>query len=219
VDRIVQHLPGDRASRRTRARTLLRLGIALAVVLVAGMVLWQFQATKDYASAVFASTAVVAVVIGLAAQGTLSNVVAGIVLAFSQPIRLGDRVSIDGLEGVVEEIGLSYSRLRSEDGTSIEFPNALLAQKAIVSSTLRGGGEVVRVRASVAPGEWERASAALSERAGEAGLRDVDVVVREVGANAVTLEVRGRCRSTAEAARAEAALRAAAAALSGVEHA
>ena len=133
------------------------------------MVLWQFQATKDYASAVFASTAVVAVVIGLAAQGTLSNVVAGIVLAFSQPIRLGDRVNIDGLDGVVEEIGLSYSRLRSEDGTSVEFPNALLAQKAIVNSTLRGGGEVVRVRASVPAGEWERAAAALRERAGRPG--------------------------------------------------
>ena len=141
MDRIVQHLPGDRASRRTRARTLLRLGMALLVALVAGVVLWQFQATKDYASAAFASTAVVAVVIGLAAQGTLSNVVAGIVLAFSQPIRLGDRVSIDGQAGTVEEIGLSYSRLRSDDGTSVEFPNALLAQKAIVSSTLRGGGE------------------------------------------------------------------------------
>jgi small-conductance mechanosensitive channel len=219
VDRIVQHLPGDRASRRTRARTLLRLGVAVAVVLVAGMVLWQFQATKDYASAVFASTAVVAVVIGLAAQGTLSNVVAGIVLAFSQPIRLGDRVNIDGLEGVVEELGLSYSRLRSEDGTSIEFPNALLAQKAIVSSTLRGGGEVVRVRAAVPAGEWERASAALRERAGESGLREVDVIVRDITASGVTVEVRGRCSSPAQATQAEADLRAAAAALTGAEHA
>jgi small-conductance mechanosensitive channel len=219
VERITQHLPGDRASRRTRARTLLRLGGAVVVVFVAGMVLWQFQATKDYASAVFASTAVVAVVIGLAAQGTLSNVVAGIVLAFSQPIRLGDRVSVDGMEGVVEEIGLSYSRLRSEDGTSIEFPNALLAQKAIVSSTLRGGGEVVRVRAGVPAGDWERAAGALRERAGEAGLRDVSVVVREVTADAVTVELRGRCASTAQAAQAEEALRATAAALAGVAHA
>ncbi len=219
MDRIVQHLPGDEASRRTRARTLLRLGMAIAVVFVAGMVLWQFQATKDYASAVFASTAVVAVVIGLAAQGTLSNVVAGIVLAFSQPIRLGDRVSIDGLEGVVEELGLSYSRLRSDDGTSIEFPNALLAQKAIVSSTLRGGGEVVRVRASVAVADWERAASTLRERAAEAGLREVDVVVSDVGPAAVAVEVRGRCASAAQAAAAERELRAAAAALTGVEHA
>jgi small-conductance mechanosensitive channel len=219
VERIVQRLPGDDASRRTRAKTLLRLGAAVAVVFVTGMVLWQFQATKDYASAVFASTAVVAVVIGLAAQGTLSNVVAGIVLAFSQPIRLGDRVSIDGLEGVVEELGLSYSRLRGDDGTSIEFPNALLAQKAIVSSTLRGGGEVVRVRASVAVGDWERAASTLRERAAEAGLREVDVVVSDVGPAAVAVEVRGRCASAAQAAAAERELRAAAAALTGVEHA
>jgi small-conductance mechanosensitive channel len=219
VDRIVQHLPGDEASRRTRAKTLLRLGVAVAVVFVAGMVLWQFQATKDYASAVFASTAVVAVVIGLAAQGTLSNVVAGIVLAFSQPIRLGDRVSIDGLEGVVEELGLSYSRLRSDDGTSIEFPNALLAQKAIVSSTLRGGGEVVRVRATVAAGEWERAATALRERAAESGLGEIDVVVAEVGPETVRLEVRGRCSSAARAASAERELRSTAAALTGVAHA
>jgi small-conductance mechanosensitive channel len=219
VDRIVHHLPGDEASRRTRAKTLLRLAMAVAVVFVTGMVLWQFQATKDYASAVFASTAVVAVVIGLAAQGTLSNVVAGIVLAFSQPIRLGDRVSIDGLEGVVEELGLSYSRLRSDDGTSIEFPNALLAQKAIVSSTLRGGGEVVRVRAKVAAGEWERAAGVLRERAAESGLRDVDVVVSDVGPETVGIELRGRCSTAATAAGAERELRAAAAALTGVEHA
>jgi small-conductance mechanosensitive channel len=219
VDRIVQHLPGDSASRRTRARTLLRLGMALVVALIAGVVLWQFKATKDYASAAFASTAVVAVVIGLAAQGTLSNVVAGIVLAFSQPIRLGDRVSIDGQDGTVEEIGLSYSRLRSDDGTSVEFPNALLAQKAIVSSTLRGGGEVVRVRAGIAPGDWERACAVLRERADEAGVQEVDVVVLDVKPDAVTLEVRGRCAGAAQAARAEAQLRAAAAASTGAAHA
>jgi hypothetical protein len=219
VDRIVQRLPGDRASRRTRARTLLRLGMALAVALVAFIVLWQFQATKDYASALFASTAVVAVVIGLAAQGTLSNVVAGIVLAFSQPIRLGDRVSIDGQAGVVEEIGLSYSRLRSDDGTSIEFPNALLAQKAIVSSTLRGGGEVVRVRAAIVPGDWERASAVLRERAHDAGLADIAVVACEIAPAAVTVELRGRCAGAAQATRAEAELRAAAASLTGAEHA
>ena len=219
MERIVQHLPGDEASRRTRAKTLLRLAMAVAVVFVTGMVLWQFQATKDYASAVFASTAVVAVVIGLAAQGTLSNVVAGIVLAFSQPIRLGDRVSIDGYDGVVEELGLSYSRLRSEDGTSIEFPNALLAQKAIISSSLRGGGEVVRVRAQVAAGEWERAAAVLRERAGEVGLRDADVVVSDVGPDLVGLELRGRCDSATQATAAERELRSAAAALTGVEHA
>jgi hypothetical protein len=176
VDRIVHHLPGDRASRRTRARTLLRLALALA--LVAGIVLWQFQATKDYASAVFASTAVVAVV-----------------------------------------IGLSYSRLRSDDGTSVEFPNALLAQKAIVSSTLRGGGEVVRVRASVASADWERASSALRERAGESGLGEVDLVVCDIGPDTMTIEVRGRCAGTAQVARAEQDLRAAAAALVGAEHA
>jgi small-conductance mechanosensitive channel len=219
VGRIVERLPGDRASRRTRARTLLRLGTALGVVLVAGIVLWQFQATKDYAGAVFASTAVVAVVIGLAAQGTLSNVVAGIVLAFSQPIRLGDRVSIDGLDGVVEEIGLSYSRLRREDGSSVEFPNALLAQKAIVNGTLRGGGEIVCVRVSIGAGEWERAAAVLRERASEAGLRDPAVVVHDVGAENVTLEVRGLSGSAVQATAAEAALRAAAAGLTGAVHA
>ena len=219
MDRIVQHLPGDRASRRTRARTLLRLLMALVVALVAGVILWQFQATKDYASAAFASTAVVAVVIGLAAQGTLSNVVAGIVLAFSQPIRLGDRVSIDGQAGTVEEIGLSYSRLRSDDGTSIEFPNALLAQKAILSSTLRGGGEVVRVRAAIAAADWERASAVLRERADEAGLQEVGVTVIDVQPDAITLEVRGRCAGAAQAARAEAELRAAAAGAVGAAHA
>jgi hypothetical protein len=77
----------------------------------------------------------------------------------------------------------------------------------------------VRVRAGVPAGEWERASAALRERGRDAGLREVDVIVREVGADAVTIEIRGRCSSGEQAARAEAELRAAAAALTGAEHA
>jgi hypothetical protein len=77
----------------------------------------------------------------------------------------------------------------------------------------------VRVRASVATGDWERAAGALRERAAESGLHDVDVVVGEVGPDTVALEVRGRCGSAAQAASAERELRAAAAALTGVAHA
>ena len=52
------------------------------------------------------SSALVGLVVGLAAQRPLANFVAGVVIAFTQPLRLGDQVTVDDVEGIVEEIGL-----------------------------------------------------------------------------------------------------------------
>lgn len=114
-----------------RARTFLHLIYALAAIIVALSILWQFDATRSTAQKILASGAVVALVIGLAVQGTLGNVVAGVVITFSQPIRVGDRVTIGDHTGRVARLGVSYTRIDVGDGTHIEFPNSLLADSAI----------------------------------------------------------------------------------------
>jgi small-conductance mechanosensitive channel len=74
---------------------------------------------------------VVAAIVGFAAQQTLGNMVAGVQLAVSQPIRIGDRVRFDDVEGRVVDITLSYTYLDPGDGSSFVIPNQLLVEGKI----------------------------------------------------------------------------------------
>jgi len=80
---------------------------------------------------------VLALVVGFASQRTLANFVAGILIAITQPVRLGDRVSYAGVDGVVEEIGVTYTFIRAADGSRLVVPNDKLASDTIVNSSIR----------------------------------------------------------------------------------
>lgn len=79
-----------------------------------------------------ATTSLVAVLgamglaIGLALQGTLSNLAAGIMIVLFRPFRVGDRVESAGIAGTIQEINLFYSELDSDDNVRVVFPNGLL---------------------------------------------------------------------------------------------
>lgn len=72
--------------------------------------------------------------IGLALQGTLQNIAAGIMLLALRPLRVGEYVSIVGkADGTVEEIGLFMSRLRQADGIVVNIPNSLIWGNTIIN--------------------------------------------------------------------------------------
>ena len=73
------------------------------------------------------------IAVGLALQGTLSNLAAGIMLVLFRPFHIGDRVEAGGVVGVVREINLFYSELDTDDNVRVIFPNGKL------------WGEIVRV--------------------------------------------------------------------------
>src|SRR6266508_4816461 len=107
---------------------LLAVGILFAALAV--------PQVRTIAGGLLASSAVVGLVVGLAAQRPLANFVAGVVIAFTQPLRLGDRVTVDGVDGVVEEIGLTYTFIRTVDNTRLVIPNEKLASDTIRNSTI-----------------------------------------------------------------------------------
>lgn len=92
------------------------------------LVLGQFTELQRLATGVLASTALVVAVVGFAAQRTLGNMIAGIQIAVSQPIRIGDRVSFEECEGRVTDITLSYTYVDPGDGSTVVIPNQLLAE-------------------------------------------------------------------------------------------
>ena len=115
-------------STRTRLRLLRRLLVAVLVVIVAALVLSQFTELKRLATGILASTAVLAAIVGFAAQRPLGNMVAGVQLAVSQPFRIGDRVKFEEIEGRVIDITLSYTFVDPGDGSTFVVPNQLLVE-------------------------------------------------------------------------------------------
>jgi small-conductance mechanosensitive channel len=115
-------------STKTRLRFLRRLVFAIVLLILAMIALSQFTELKRLAGAVLASTAVLGLVVGFAAQHTIGNLVAGVQIAVSQPFRIGDRITFDENEGRVTDITLSYTYIDPGDGSHFVIPNQLLVE-------------------------------------------------------------------------------------------
>lgn len=100
-------------------------------MVVAAIVVGQFTELKRLATGVLASTAVLAAIVGFAAQHTIGNMVAGVQLAVSQPIRIGDRVAFEETAGRVTDITLSYTYIDPGDGSTVVIPNQRLVEGII----------------------------------------------------------------------------------------
>jgi small conductance mechanosensitive channel len=126
------------AGAETRLRMIQRL-LAVALFFIAiGLVFWimNVSALQRVAVGMFASAGVVGIAIGFAAQTTMANLASGVIIAFAQPIRLGDGVQIDGEYGSVESIGLFYTYIRTWDNRRLIIPNKRLSDQTIVNYTI-----------------------------------------------------------------------------------
>jgi small-conductance mechanosensitive channel len=120
----------------TRLRLVRRLVFATIVVLGIGFALIQFPSVKRVATGILASSAVVGLVVGFAARQTLANAIAGILLAITQPIRIGDLVTFEDQTGEVEDVRLTYTYIRLDDGRRLIVPNEKLAAGSIANHTV-----------------------------------------------------------------------------------
>jgi small-conductance mechanosensitive channel len=189
----------------TRYRVLRRsimTGIVVVGLLSALLVIPQVRAV---AGGILASSAVVGLVVGFASQRTLGNFVAGLLIAFTQPLRLGDRVAIENMEGIVEEIGLTYTFIRTDEGARLVIPNEKLASDTIRNSTIRSPEKLAEVAVQV-PLSNDLAAVVAQLRDVVAGEDDADVFVRSLEGNA-TIVVRARAADANTAVRLEHELR------------
>jgi small-conductance mechanosensitive channel len=125
-------------------RRLITLGICLLGVLFA---LSQFGGLNKLAAGVLASSAIIAAIVGFAARQTLANLIAGVMLTIAQPLRIGDQVTILDQTGVVEDVRLNYTVLRTGEGRRLLIPNERLASEMIRNDTILD--DRVRPEASV----------------------------------------------------------------------
>src|SRR3712207_3297438 len=99
IDRAIarRELDPGQATRYRVLRRTITAGVFAVGLLSALLVIPQVRAV---AGGLLASSAVIAIVVGLASQRTLGNFIAGVLIAFTQPLRLGDRVEVAGDQGV-----------------------------------------------------------------------------------------------------------------------
>ena len=120
----------------TRLRFLRRL-ITLSIVVIGLLLaLSQFGGLSRLAAGLLASSALFAAIIGFAARQTLANLIAGVMLTITQPLRIGDRVTIEHETGTVEDVRLNYTVVRGGDGGRIFVPNERLAAGILHNDTI-----------------------------------------------------------------------------------
>jgi small conductance mechanosensitive channel len=133
----------------TRYRVLRRTALTLIVFVGLLSALLVIPQVRAVAAGILASSAVIGIVVGFAAQRTIGNFIAGLLIAIAQPIRLGDYVETEGLTGVVEEIGLTYTFIRTSDNDRLVIPNEKIASDTIRNSSIRSGKKLAQVTVPV----------------------------------------------------------------------
>ena len=124
---------------RTAAPFVAQLLGAVVYVIAALLYVQWVPQLRGIGTALLAGAGVASVVLGLAAQNTLGNLIAGMTLLLYRPFQVGDRVQVNaptGLEtGVVEVITLGYTILRTGDNRRIVVPNSMMANQVTVNLT------------------------------------------------------------------------------------
>jgi small-conductance mechanosensitive channel len=123
----------DAARRRTTWSILLRVVIAIVALVGIWSVLSVFPVTQEVARALLASGALLALVVGVSLSTPLGNLGSGVLLAFTQPVRLGDLVTVGDHTGVVDAISLSYTTLVTDEGPHVYVPNQMMVSSMLVN--------------------------------------------------------------------------------------
>jgi small conductance mechanosensitive channel len=169
--------------------------IPLARYLIVGVgVIMALAQANFQVGSLLAGFGIAGLALGLAAQDTLGNLIAGFTLLWDRPFRLGDRVTVADTYGEVVQIGLRSTRLRTNDKLLVILPNRDVVSKMIVNHTLTPS---LRIAAPFPVDYREKVErvrdVVLAAVTGHPGLREdlpIEVVVKELGATGMQLELR-----------------------------
>ena len=154
-----------------------------------------FPATEQVARTLLASSAFIALVLGVAFSVPLGNIGAGILLSLSQPVRLGDRITVGDVTGTAVEITLIHTIVRTDQGLTAFVPNSQMITSTVVNRSLDDPRRLVTVRLPVAnTTPVEDARRVLLRTVGEVSeqsMEDTSVAVVDVGERTTWLALSG----------------------------
>ena len=188
----------------TRLRFLRRAVEAAIIVIGVALALAQFTSLDRLAATVLASSAIAAAVVGFASRQVLANAIAGMVLAVTQPLRIGDLVTFEGETGTVEDVSLTYTWLRTGSDARLIIPNERLASGVLRNDSIRSPTVALEVSVWLAPDADETAALAAVQEVEETR----DARIAEVTDTGLRLQVAGPPVAPAERIAREGELRA-----------
>jgi small conductance mechanosensitive channel len=189
---------------------LVQIGVyLLALVLYAHLV----PALRSLGTVLLASVSVASIIIGLAAQSTLSNLIAGVSLVLYRPFQVGDRIQLsgpNGLEtGIVEDLNLGYTVLQTFDNRRVMVPNGVMVNQTIVNLTSVDARTMALITLEIGyASDIDRARQILTEVAREHPLVQevVGCPVTRVDDSHITLRLQAWCADVGDARKVEAGL-------------
>jgi small-conductance mechanosensitive channel len=124
-------VPDNLAARRiyTQVSVIRKIIVTAVVVLATGSILMLFDPVRQFGTSILASAGIAGIVLGFAAQKTLGNVLAGVQIALTQPLLIGDIVVVEGEFGQIEEISLTYVTVRTWDLRRMILPITYFVEK------------------------------------------------------------------------------------------
>jgi small-conductance mechanosensitive channel len=129
---------------RTQVTLIMRVVAAVVGVVACAAMLLTFPAMRAAGASLLASAGILGIVAGVAAQSTLSNLFAGLQIAFGDMVRIGDTVVVDGEWGTVEEITLTFLAVRTWDERRITMPVSYFTSKPFENWS-RGGAQMTGI--------------------------------------------------------------------------
>ena len=189
-------------TRSTRIALLSRATGFVVVVLTAGMIMLGFPGVRHIGATLLASAGLIGLAFGAAAQPALKSLIAGLQLALTEPVRIGDLVVVEGESGRVEDIRLSYVVIRTADERRMIVPTTKFLDSTFQNWT-RVGGITGAVLLPVVPGVaiapiraaylrllkaqpgWDKRSGQLQVVEVKAGLVELKLVMSAADPNAL----------------------------------
>ena len=132
-----------KSSLERRRKNVTRLGFfrriisILLITITFIFILLQVPGFRAFSVSLLAGAGILAIILGFAAQKTLSNIIAGISIAVYTPYRIGDRLKIGEDFGEVENLNLRHTVLRAWDNRRIIIPNSLMLEKELINYSIR----------------------------------------------------------------------------------
>jgi len=189
---------------RTRLRLVRTLVTVVIMLIGVAIAASRIPGLSSVAKGILASSAVLGLVVGFAARQTLANAIAGILLAITQPIRIGDLVTFEEETGEVEDMKLTYTYIRLGDGRRLIVPNERLASSSVMNHTIAERRVQVEVSVWLPPdADLDKAMELIASED-----EDISVMVAETDKEGVRLSATTWAASPAERGRIAAELRA-----------
>lgn len=198
-------------SRRTRIAILSRTAGFVIVFVTVALMLLGIPGVRNVGVTLMASAGVVSLAVGVAAQPALKSLIAGIQMALTEPIRIGDLVVIENETGRVEDIRMTYVVIRTADERRLIVPTAKFLDTTFQNWTRVAGGitgsVVLPIQAGQAIAPIRAAFERLLAERPEWDRRTGALQVAEVKADAIELKLVMSARDPGEMARLRFAMR------------